>query len=383
MKNRECCQCATALWPDHTPVNYHDNRAYRCIVMKGKQTPQNMKTRWASAGLLFAIILMAGIIHFRPQEEIEKPGHNWRKLTSRIRDYQWLDSQHLITIGNSPDMRTVVALDINDQSEKTLVVLPKIAHEGGFDLIGGTDDGKLSTNRRWSIWVDDNAYHVADLWHGKTVTIPTKDNADNYIAGPDSGNLGSQIAWIPNTDRWIVPGESAGNKSYLDIRDAKGLLVSHRLILPQDCWGVVVGITPDAKVVTLCGDNICASGDLKSIPVRMNTYRIVQHPPGTIVDASLSPDGKMIAWQSREPVHERQSSRLRNVLKYFSTPKVQIEKSVWIGDFAGATLKKVDSRTEYGVSSGGLWDGSLRWTPDSKTLSYVWKGDLWAMPVTH
>lgn len=339
-----------------------------------------------------------------------KPYPNSRGLLEFGFDYFWLSDHEILFKGRRPRRSYtifddwVTRMDLRTMKEVPTAPLNKLIIKEVLELKGGPDHLNISPDGKWMLWSTlVSAYSQNPP--GKVVHIATAMGSRDY-RWLDTDKASQQQHFIYHDCNMIWHGDSKG---WTEFHTGGGQvpysLKNYSIGSPiQSPWitlgssgmyMTVLGEMPDGRIIALDKNR----RHPKPSTELLKTYRAESGskpeqvefviPPNCIDWGSiLSPQGDQIAWVFANINNDNAAGPLGKFYKLLGR-----EERPWVGLWTsktdGSDLREVGHiNAGAGSRAAGIWAlyndfnaALVRWLPDGKNLSFVYKHRLYTVPV--
>ena len=283
--------------------------------------------------------------------------------------YEWVDSSTLFICdcGDAPRNPALFHLDTGKRSllNKLQAMTAKVETADKFEF---TEAYELSPDGKYMLWNrSDGTVHVSLL----------NGTKHHVWSQPDNGDLEfSPIArWLSDGHSWVEDDVATISRRHPE--NQRGAYVGDMLAPTRHARKY----SPDRSKYLIYAKAVLSTGHSYNgtvlVPRQVNgrTVQKMTYPtaplPVSTSEVSGSPNREWLAWAL---VHRTYSQAGKQQLE-------DITGEIWITSLTGKKQKKVLalplSRAEDGNDAPYL----LRWTPDGKAISYIWKGVLYRTPL--
>jgi hypothetical protein len=291
--------------------------------------------------------------------------------------YQWLPGNRIIMKGDDGVIRII---DVARQTDVRVGAIDS-AYRRDPDLVkaqaGGPPSWVASPDGRWVLSyavIAGHGFWIAGTVDGKRlVKLPLEP-------------LGVGVIWNATSDGWTEvwrngPTDEA-TRYYLDGRKPETVDL-YALTPVFDYLRPLGPIGPDRILLSLpmVGPVFHAFAlrlDRPGVPPTAIRYRIRRF--AWIGEEQLSPDGDRIAWLLIRPADETML-RIRRMLPFGPTMNFRVRKEIWVSRLDGSQMRPLAAGDPMERNAPSPDQPQfIRWTPDGKSISYLYKGAIWAVP---
>jgi hypothetical protein len=267
-------------------------------------------------------------------------------------------------IGISPHPVHIISLDTRTGTSQELTAIEQLLTRSQ----GLTDWLQISPDHHWFAWPGNEKIFLAPVDGGATLI---QDGGDST---PDS------VLWFSDSRRFVLLGFQ-----YDELRDAylrSGARFQRSEELPGGVMAQGVSLLSalliDDKSLLCISDLTKEDGNKVAYIIRVGLHnsdpnqvvRTTVHPPPVLAinGARPSSHGERIAWLFLQRIHVPGSRRSR------------IEMAIWISDGKGKRMHELGWLPVTPKKFEPLEVSRLRWLPDDRHLSFVFKDSLYVVP---
>lgn len=304
-----------------------------------------------------------------------------RRVGASAKTY-WLSDREVLLLNApaTPDHRAI-RLDTMTGSKRPLdwtgAIIPRTYYVDNFAVVPHWAGLYPSPDKKRLLWFDEMGHRwiVADLDGSHRAYIP---------AGAGAG----WPIWSPDSRYWLELGpDNVGAHGWAIIHDGRGAARPRRLeVARQLPQSHVLGMLDRDRILGIAdpvsgahqSSVVFYTSDVGSWRPSTAHWLVILPWRGQLVDVALAPNGKQIAWG----VYNQEGS-LPPLFEYpfdLFTKRFQRETfNLWISRANGGGMRRVGSLPAAGQS--GAYD--LQWLPGCSSVSLVYKGVLYVVPVEH
>ncbi len=360
---------------------------------------ESMKRRLIKLlGLLTLLGILLLTVRFWPQERLllkqavrVTDTHGWEvdRGPDACITYGWLSGQEVLFcrggfLSNSPLWRR----NVRTGKETPLKALSRLFH----DTKGDPDGVKVSPDGRWV------------LWHGgqDDTVCAAVDGSSSFRSHP--ANNYSSFGWLGGSDdQWVefiqANKHSPGRLSTVILHKAASQTTQP--LPPTDMswepWSDGIAVQNAAGACMLMQPTRRELGDMPKTDRMEITQTVlaspappphrfeIRVPPGSTVHRIvLSPDGKYAAWALQTHFANPILERIHRLVPSVSAPFRDCI-GLWVSRVDGSEMHEIghlrdtinSSKGDPREGNGWIDDYTLRWLPDGKQLSFVYKDALY------
>lgn len=342
-------------------------------------------------------------IHHKPSL-VDVSSRIYNLVTPELYTYQWGPNNRLIYIHSDVGIWTPMLLDIHTNTRIRLEALAipmttnansPFADEplpGGYT---GIDcNYAVSSDGRWLLWPVGSCYAVG--W--QACSLKGKDVRPVFTA-PLNGNE-QTMTCIQNRNQWLCLAFHADQRYHALLQDYGSHNKPLDIPINWPVGHVVLGCTTDYHLITTeSGFEQKAEEDLTAIKIYEamlmdRGHASVMHTIGfpvkaTVLEATLSPSGKQVAWLLK--YHDTVGASAVTRLLFSHILHVNTAKfAIWISDITGKHVHEVGQVEDRGAIPPeiDLTDTKpsflgtprfIRWQTDGQHISYMYHDALYSV----
>jgi hypothetical protein len=306
-------------------------------------------------------------------------------------DYFWGDDHTLLFLRGVPnkDVFHVVLFDTKTGQE----TLPEAFNAKNSPLMKGKSmtvsfegsgeqehhylppTAALSPDGKWLLWQSTSSFPDGQ-WIAATLDGQSQQWKQGSDAGSEFPGISTHPVWLRDSSGWVELVSRYANQTYTITqanlyRLGKTDPVKRIRIRGLDD-GLLAGVTQDDRVMMHHPDDPRASEvtqaefsriglDAETVSAQKLTFSLPTSADAA--DFILSPHGNRLAWILKR---EREPSR---------------QYTLYIANADGTGIHPIGSTEGVQVGKGYSWPRDIRWLPDGKRLSFVFKKAVWVIPV--
>ncbi len=295
-------------------------------------------------------------------------GTDIRYLNGRV--YCWATKDKLLILRDKARKGNAnfTQICLRDVVTKKEIYLEKISKWFNKSAAGLTDVIEMSSDGKWLLWVND----VAENGY-KYGTYGCKLDGTKRF---QLFQFQESIAWIPDSSKWLaIDTRKKSHMAIVQVRGLDGKVQSSirfkSSLIDSDGLDSVMLTKQNNELYWLFLTDSNETNKVKIIKWKLGKRSApvqtisIPFPSDTEVDPGfpqLSPDGKQIAW-----VADRRNNAYA--------------KSIWISDLDGSMAREIGQLTT-SLDETATFALGVRWVPDGKHLSFVYKNAIWTVPVS-
>ncbi len=292
-------------------------------------------------------------------------------------DYLWLSDREILYTDlrvRPKSQRLLVKRDVDTEAVTTVRAFKSAQR----NFMVGEMTARISPDKKTLLWVG-SSYELLPLATTEQRSFP--HNRAQIVGNRVLVPFIPSVAWLPDSRRWIeIQGLSRASSIVLHSPDTKATTT---IPLPTGVGDQeVLGVTPKNQAIISRRRgallDVLILVDLNANPALVRTLPTVAPPNADIEEMVLSPQGDRIAWKTNT-WHDLQSavSEFMSGLKGTGQRGRVTGYAIWVSRLDGTEMKQLGMER---LPNSGFGFEHLRWLPDGKSVSFVYKNGLYTVP---
>jgi hypothetical protein len=319
--------------------------------------------RWLCALIVTVLAIASGVVWLREPRLLDRATRIM--LMQNRQWYDWYSENELLVShrGNywikGLDKVKIPSGDISP----ILPLASQFAASEVVDVVG------LSPNKKWI---------VCHGFQGKSPSYEFFSLDGRKRSYEEEGMKG---CWTKNSGSWL----SSHPQLLIKQMTVEGTPRINEIDIKVDGEPNILGTLPNGHILLVEGavGELSATVDLLECDLQQRTIlRKISIPLPSQAYSDyivLSPSGKQIVVELRMPKSQSWLSRLLDRLHIRSSSP---SMSIWMGELDGQGLRPMGSLDPAKSDTQEDYVSDIRWLPDGKHVSFVYRGILWVIPLT-